>query len=134
MITHAFGLTMRGIIKKNNKILLLKRHPQSNNGACQWELPGGKVERGEFFDEGLIREIKEETNLDTTIECFYEAIQQDFPKKSTVQVIMIVKCEKYNVKISDEHIDYKWVSIDEIKELDITEGLRKILDKKEWVI
>ena len=125
-----YGLTMRGIAKKENKILLLKRHPKSKTGACQWELPGGKVEKGEFFDEALIREFKEETNLDVTLGEFYEAIQQDFVKKRTVQLIINVIPENYNVKISKEHIDYSWVDIEKIKTLDITEGLEKILNKK----
>ena len=38
--------------------------------------------------------------------------------------------ENYNVKISEEHIDYSWVDIEKIKTLDITEGLEKILNKK----
>ena len=125
-----YGLTMRGIAKKENKILLLKRHPKSKTGACQWELPGGKVEKGEFFDEALIREFKEETNLDVTLGEFYEAIQQDFVKKRTVQLIINVIPENYNVKISEEHRDYSWVDIEKIKTLDITEGLEKILNKK----
>ena len=112
-----YGLTMRGIAKKENKILLLKRHPKSKTGACQWELPGGKVEKGEFFDEALIREFKEETNLDVTLGEFYEAIQQDFVKKRTVQLIINVIPENYNVKISEEHIDYSWVDIEKIKTL-----------------
>lgn len=130
----AFGLTMRGIVKKDNEVLLLKRHPKSNNGPCQWELPGGKVEQNEFFDEGLIRELKEETNLDCEVDSFYEAVQQDFPKRHTVQLIMYLKTENYDVKISDEHVDYIWADISKIKELDITEGLKKILDKKKWEI
>ena len=125
-----YGLTMRGIAKKENKILLLKRHPKSKTGACQQELPGGKVEKGEFFDEALIREFKEETNLDVTLGEFYEAIQQDFVKKRTVQLIINVIPENYNVKISEEHIDYSWVDIEKIKTVDITEGLEKILNKK----
>ena len=102
----------------------------AKTGACQWELPGGKVEKGEFFDEALIREFKEETNLDVTLGEFYEAIQQDFVKKRTVQLIINVIPENYNVKISEEHIDYSWVDIEKIKTLDITEGLEKILNKK----
>ena len=31
---------------------------------CHWALPGGGVDKGETVKEGLIREIKEETNLD----------------------------------------------------------------------
>jgi 8-oxo-dGTP diphosphatase len=129
-----YGLTMRGILKKNNKILLLKRHPKSKTGSCQWELPGGKVEKEEFFDQALIREFKEETNLNVKLGEFYDAIQQDFSKKRTVQLIMYVIAENYNIKISNEHVDYLWIDLEEIKNLNITEGLRKVLEKNNWKI
>ena len=114
---------------------ILKRHPKSKYGSCQWELPGGKVERNEFFDEGLIREIKEETNLDVSIDCFCEAVQQDFPNRSTVQVIMYLNVlGGYDVVISDEHVDYMWVCVDDLGDLDITSSLKKVLDKKGWIL
>lgn len=134
-MTKAFGLTMRGIIKKDEKILLLKRHPKSKNGPCQWELPGGKVERNEFFDEGLVREIKEETSLNVSVDSFCEAVQQDFPNRSTVQVIMYLNLlDDCDVKISDEHVDYTWAGISEVKNLDITSSLKKVLTKRDWKI
>ena len=71
-----YGLTMRGIVKNSNdEILILRRHPKSRTNPHKWELPGGKVDPGEFFDEALVREIKEETNLDGAVGDFYEAIQ-----------------------------------------------------------
>ena len=64
-----YGLTMRGIVKNSNdEILILRRHPKSRTNPHKWELPGGKVDPGEFFDEALVREIKEETNLDVNEE------------------------------------------------------------------
>ena len=63
-----YGLTMRGIIKNDKgEILVLKRHPKSRTDPDTWELPGGKVENGEFFDDALVREIKEETNLEVEL-------------------------------------------------------------------
>ncbi|MCF0226279.1 MAG: NUDIX domain-containing protein [Methanobrevibacter sp.] len=126
-----YGLTMRGIIKnQTGEILLLKRHPQSYYGADKWELPGGKVDKGEFFDEALLREITEETGLTAKIGDFCEAIQEDYPHKRTVQIIMYLKDVKGELKISDEHIDYKWVLESKIRELEITDALKKLLDKK----
>ena len=59
-----YGLTVRGIIKNDNdEILIVKRHPKSRTDPEMWELPGGKVEKGEDFDVALVREIKEELDF-----------------------------------------------------------------------
>ena len=129
-----YGLTMRGIAKKEGKILLLQRHPKSRTYPNKWELPGGKVDPGEFWDEGLIREFMEETNLEVKLGDFYEAIQDDYSHKRTVQVVMNVNIISGDVKISDEHINFMWVKPDEIKNIDISNALKKLLDKTNWII
>lgn len=128
-----YGLTMRGIIKNpKNEILLLKRHVKSRTNPHKWELPGGKVDPGEFFDKALIREIKEETNLEAKIGDFCEAIQDDYSHKRTVQVVMYLKDVTGEVTISSEHENYMWVKINEMKKLDLSSSLEKILKKKNW--
>ena len=93
-------------------------------------MPWGKIENGEFFDEALIREVKEETDLDVKVGDFCEAVQDDYPHRRTVQLIMYAKDIIGEVKISDEHDDWMWASIDEIKSLDITPSLEKIIEKR----
>ena len=128
-----YGLTMRGIIKNDDgEILILKRHPKSRTDPDTWELPGGKVENGEFFDDALLREIKEETNLDCKVGDLAIAIQHDYPFKRTVQMIMYLDDVKGEVKISDEHTDARYASIDEIKTLTLSGCLEKVLKKKNY--
>ena len=49
------------ICLKNDEILFVKR--AFNPGKGQWSLPGGFLELGETLEQGAIRELKEETNL-----------------------------------------------------------------------
>ena len=51
----------KAILKKQDKILLLKRKPTSKNYRNSWDLPGGKLEPGETPDRALEREVEEET-------------------------------------------------------------------------
>ena len=126
-----YGLTMRSVVKnKKGEILVLRRHPKSKTNPHKWELPGGKTEKEEFFDEALIREVKEETDLDVKVGDFCEAVQDDYPHRRTVQLIMYAKDITGEVKISDEHDDWMWANIDKIKSLDITPSLEKIIEKR----
>ncbi len=62
-LKHKFVLLQDGaaaiIVNKKGEILL-----QSRADRDKWGLPGGCQELGETFQNTLIREVKEETNLD----------------------------------------------------------------------
>ena len=130
-----YGLTVRGIIKNDaNEILIVKRHPKSRTDPEMWELPGGKVESGEEFADALVREIKEETNLDVEIGDFAEAIQNNYSHKRTVQIMMYLCEVKGEIKISDEHTEWMWASLEKIKGLEISTSLKKVLENRNWDI
>lgn len=64
-LKHKFVLLQDGaaaiIVNDKGQILL-----QSRTDNDRWGLPGGCQELGERFEETVIREVKEETNLDIT--------------------------------------------------------------------
>ena len=139
-----WGLTVRGVVRKEDKILILRRHPKSRNNPHKYELPGGKVDPGEFFDMALLREFKEETNLDVKMESLFEVVQDEFISRrtnqpiSTVQLMMNLEIIDGEVQISSEHDDFKWVKSVELKELYnedmLTPTLRKTLEKRNFEI
>ncbi len=57
------------ILEKDGKVLLGLRHPDpdkadsSFRSAGEWTLPGGKLDWGEEFEEGALREVEEETGI-----------------------------------------------------------------------
>ncbi|MFA6648093.1 MAG: NUDIX domain-containing protein [Candidatus Izemoplasmatales bacterium] len=61
------------IVNEKNQVLLQKR---SDNGL--WGLPGGLLELDETIQEGAIREVKEETNLDVKLEKFIGVFYNPF--------------------------------------------------------
>ena len=132
---RAYGLTMRGIIRNDaGEILILKRHPKSSTDPCMWELPGGKVERGEHFSDALVREIAEETSLDVKVGDFCEAVQNDYIHKRTVQVMMYLEDISGEVKISDEHTEWMWADLEKLKKMELSSSLEKVLKKRNWEI
>ena len=52
-----------GILILNDTILIAKRKLDSNNGG-EWEFPGGKVNDNENINTAIIREFKEELDID----------------------------------------------------------------------
>ena len=57
----------QGMIIQDHKILLIC-HTQHSTGLSYWVIPGGGIEQSETEEECVIREMKEETNLDVKIE------------------------------------------------------------------
>ena len=126
-----WGLAAKGICEYNGKILLLKIRSKSSHDAGLWEIPGGKVKKGEFFDAALKREYKEETGLDVEVESLFNVIQRNYTACKTneeiksIQLIMNVSCTSDEVVISEEHDDYGWFTKAEISQM-IEDGLLAI--------
>lgn len=135
-----WGLSVRGILKnENNEILLLKRNKKSRYEGEKWEFPGGKVDYGEYFEQALIREFKEETNIKITINSLFDSVESNFSSCrdggiiKTVQIIMNVSIHSGDLKISNEHEDFKWFSLKEIEEIYnnelVSDTVKKVLEK-----
>lgn len=110
-----FHITVKGIVIYNHKILIMKRTRPSSDGLGYWELPGGGLEYGETPHQALIRELKEETNLDIKIlkpVYTFTAIRPDY---QTVGIGFLTIPTNDHVKISHEHTDFQFVAIDDLK-------------------
>lgn len=109
-----FHITVKAIVIYRQKILILKRVRPSSDGLGYWELPGGGLEYGETPHEALIRELKEETNLDIKIIkpiYTFTAIRPDY---QTVGIGFLTIPTNDHVKLSEEHTDYQFVSSDKL--------------------
>jgi 8-oxo-dGTP diphosphatase len=53
------------IVIHDNSLLMVQRAQEPGRGL--WSVPGGRVEHGEYLADALVREVKEETNLDIAV-------------------------------------------------------------------
>lgn len=100
------------IIKDNDKYLICQRGAD-DECSLLWEFPGGKLEEGETLEECIIREIKEELELDIKVQGIFTTSIYYFDHKEihfTVYNAVIVAGQmKLNV-----HNDVRWVGLDEL--------------------
>lgn len=126
-------LVTRGIVVEGDNVLLVKRSHSDKHNAGLWEFPGGKVDAGETVEEGLVREVYEETGLvvGVTSPLVYvenEIIQSGrYESKLYVALFHAVRPLGGNFKISSEHVSFGWDTFDEAIKRDLTVETRHAL-------
>ena len=113
-----FYLTVKGIVERDGKILVLKRSALDDHLPGVWETPGGGVDKEESPQEALKPEILEETGLVVTIGRPFNVFT--FRKDTgefKVGITFLCKYESGEVKLSEEHSEYRFIKPSEFAEL-----------------
>ena len=82
------------LINNENEILLSKR-PKNKHLAGFWEFPGGKVETGEVPEIALIREIKEELDINIDKKCIAPLSFSEFDYKEFQLLLLLYVCRRW---------------------------------------
>lgn len=93
------------LFEPEGDVLVLRTNDES------WELPGGRIERGEVTEDALRREIREETGLDAEVGWpVYTAAWQNHDDDGRYSVVYRCHVESRAVTLSDEHVEAVWCS------------------------
>ena len=118
------------ILNEKNQVLIMSRKTDKFMGGID-ELPSGNMEQGENIYEALVREVKEETNLDiVNVKSYigsFDYISGSGKKSRQYNFVLDVK----NIEniILTEHDEYNWLTIEEIrKNSKITDEVKYILE------
>lgn len=112
------------VIYTDNKFLLIKH----NSG--HWAFPKGHVENGETEEETALREIKEETNLNVTLDTSFRYVITYSPKKNVMKdvVYFIGYNPEGMVKLQEEEVsEFVWFSYEEALKLITYDNDKKLL-------
>ena len=119
--------TITFLIEYDKRFLLICRSASEQNFADLWAFPGGKVELGETAIQTIVREVKEETNLDLSD---HGAFLDSYFFKKTVGFAFLVRAEHDNVVPATEIAAYRWVrSTDEMIGLRCIPGIFNHLER-----
>ena len=101
-----YFLCVDGIYIKNGKILLLKRNVEPFKGC--WHVIGGHVEENETPKQALVREFKEETNLDVEIGEIIDARIEKTSDRTKIIVAYGVTSAEGKIRLDSESQEYDW--------------------------
>ena len=118
------------ILNEKNQVLIMSRKTDDFMGGID-ELPSGNMEQGENIYEALVREVKEETNLDVVnVKSYigsFDYISGSGKKARQYNFVLGVKNTE-NI-ILTEHDKYNWLTIEEIRKSNkITDEVKYILE------
>jgi len=121
------------IIICNGKILLEKR--KGEPGRDKWTVPGGLVELGESAEQTVMREVKEETNLEVEqpeLVDVVNSVTTDENGKIKYHFVIVdyfVKLKGGTLKVADDAAELRWVEFSEVENYDLTKSFREFFQR-----
>lgn len=118
-----------GVIFWKDRVLCVQRPKNMLHYISEkFEFPGGKIEEGETKEETLHRELLEELNLSAKIRSFFLTVVHEYPDFELTMHSYI--CDTNSKELTlNEHLDQKWLKINELTELDWAAADIPIVDK-----
>ena len=104
------------LIDCNDQILIAKR-PDRKHLSGFWEFPGGKVEKGESPENALIREVKEELNININNKCIAPLTFSEFDYQKFHLLLLLYVCRRWEGEpMSMEKNEIKWVKANTLRQ------------------
>ena len=115
-----FPVSIKGVFVEAGRVVLLE------NDRDEWELPGGRLEPGEAPETSLAREFAEELRAAVVvtgiIDCWvYEVL---LGREVVIVTYGVERCDREELRVSDEHRRFGLFTLHEIEALPIPEGYR----------
>lgn len=137
----SFHLGIKALITNNkSEILLLRVNKdalKNFNDEPYWDIPGGRVQKGDSIGETLRREVKEETGIDDVKDFHHlgmviSKIRIPVGDGDVGLILSIYKCDVSDISkidLSEEHVESRWFSPEEAAHLLEVKYPKEFIDK-----
>src|SRR5271163_1717374 len=129
-----------GIVIDENRAVLIRRGSEPLRG--EWSIPGGSLELGETLEEGVVRELLEETGLEVGVTGMVEIFERIFSEHPARYVegkirpryhfvIVDYLCERLSgePRAGGDALDVAYAREDELEQFHLTETALRVLRK-----
>lgn len=112
----------------NGEKFMICQRPANKKRGLLWEFVGGKVEKGESKEQALIRECKEELNIEIDVDSEFISTKHTYPD-------ITINLTVFNARIVSgkptllEHNELKWITKNEIQNYNFCPADEVILEK-----
>lgn len=118
-------VSVKGVLLRDGCVVLVK------NSRNEWELPGGRIDRGEDHAQTLSREFMEELSVEVTVgQPIDSYLFEVIPGRHVL--IVTYGCTltgKFAPRISNEHIKHCLWPVDRLSEINLPAGYRQSVEK-----
>lgn len=118
-------VSVKGVVVVDGRVLLLR------NERDEWDLPGGRPDAGETYETAVIREAREEANVEVAVvhrldDWRYEVLPGRFVR------ILAYGCRVLDASraaLGEEHLDLRFFAPEELPGLRLHDGYRRVIDR-----
>ena len=106
------------VLRNKGDFLAVQRAPSKLNYVSEkWEFPGGKVEAGETLVAAITRELDEELRIAVTEPKFLLMVEHSYPDFDITMHCFVIEVPTRELELT-EHIDSRWLSKDQLWDVD----------------
>ena len=114
-------IVVAAVIEKQGQILVCQRKRGSRH-ALKWEFPGGKVEHGEEPRAALMRELREELDIDADIGIEMVRYEHSYPGRDPILLIFFRVTEFRGIPANVIFETIEWSTLPKLSGYDFLDG------------